>query len=274
MVLFASVGCAKLPELALNKPVPTDPRDTIQSYFSLLSARRTADARRLLTPTFLGRLGPDAVDALLRSVNSATVTDVTDAVAWANQLGAKIPNPPSDRREFLVTVRVDPAADANEWSAGTNRRFIDLVKTNGVWQIDNMAIMPGPLVTGQVTGVVSNGPSTFVIPVAALRLGPAPIDPVIFAARQRAADRGEASWAIDPVEVTRRDGPSFGIDPRDSLALDGADRDPVSLNSRAVVRVYRTPEPLLVTLEQPIRSGQGGVWAIQSVRVAPRDGVG
>jgi hypothetical protein len=103
-------------------------------------------------------------------------------------------------------------------------------------------------------------------------LGPAPIDQVIFAARQRAADLGNASWAVDPVEVTRRDGPSFGIDPRYSLSLAGEERDPVSLATKAIVRVARQPDPLLVTLDQPIRTGPGGVWAIASITLAPPDG--
>ena len=251
-----------------------DPGQTIQSYFALLGAKRLDDARGLLDPSFQDRLGKVAIDSLLHTVNSATVTEVVDAITWANQFGARLPSAPSDRREYLVTLRVDPSPDDDNWSVGLNRRFVDLVQHDGVWRIDGIGVAPGTLITGQTLGITASGPSTIVIPVSPLRLGPAPIDPVIFEARQRSADRGEATWAIDPLQVARRDGPSFGIDPRDPIAVDGEDRDPVSLNSRTIVRVVRDAGPLLVTLEQPIRVGRGGVWAIASVRTAPRDNMG
>jgi hypothetical protein len=258
----------------LKKAPSPGPTETIKSYFTLLGAKRIDDARGLLDPSFQDRLGKDGIDTLLHSVKSATVTDVVDAITWANQFGSHLPAAPADRREYLVTLQVEPSPTDDTWAFGVNRRFIDLAQHDGEWRIQGIDVMPGPLVTGQTPGVVSTGPSTIVIPVAPLRLGPAPMDPVIYAARQRAADRGEATWAADPLQVTRRDGPSFGIDPRDSIAVDGEDRDPVSLNSRTIVRVAHVPDALLVTLEQPVRTGPGGVWAITSVRTAPAENMG
>jgi hypothetical protein len=254
--------------LTTKKAVAADPQETVRSYFTLVSQGRLDAARGLLTPALQQRLGAAALDALLHSITSARVTELIDAIQWVNQLGARLPSAPADRREYLVTLQVNPSPESTTWAAGINRRFIDLLKINATWLIDGIDITPGQLITGNAPGTESQGP-VMTIPVAALRLGPTPVDQVIFAARQRAADRGAASWAIDPVEVTRRDGPSFGIDPRDSLRLDGEDRDPVSLASRAIVRVARDPDQLLVTLEQPIRSGPGGVWAIESITLAP-----
>jgi hypothetical protein len=274
VAIFATTGCRVLPALPValttKKAVAADPQDTVRTYFALLSQGRADDARGLLAPDLQQRLGSAAVDSLLHSVTRAQVTDVVDAIQWVNQLGAHLPSAPSDRREYLVTLQVEPSPNSPTWAAGTNRRFIDLLKTDDRWLIDGIDITPGQLITGRTPGTESQGP-IMTIPIATLRLGAAPVDQVIFAARQRAADRGDASWAINPVEVTRRDGPSFGIDPRFSLRLDGEDRDPVSLASRALVRVARDPEPLLVTLEQPIRTGAGGVWAIESISLAPPD---
>jgi hypothetical protein len=271
IAVFAVTGCSALPAgLTTKKAVAADPAETVRSYFALISQGRLDAARGLLSPALQERMGAASVNSLLHSMTSARVTDLVDAIQWVNQLGARLPNAPADRREYLVTLQVDPSPQSTIWTAGTNRRFIDLLNANNAWLIDNIDITPGQLITGKAPGTEASGP-VMTIPVAALRLGPTPVDLVIFAARQRAADRGAVPWAIDPVEVTRRDGPSFGIDPRNSLRLDGEDRDPVTLASRKIVRVARDPDPLLVSLEQPIRTGPGGVWAIESISLAPPD---
>ena len=45
--------------------------------------------------------------------------------------------------------------------------------------------------------------------------------------------------------------------------------DPITLVPKASVLVAHSDRPLLVTVEQPIRPGPGGVWAIAAVKVAP-----
>jgi hypothetical protein len=235
IAVFAVTGCGGLPSLSAGlstkKSVAVDPQETVRSYFALISQGRLDAARSLLSHALQQRLGAPAVDSLLHSLTSARVVELVDAIQWVNQLGAHLPNAPADRREYLVTLQVDPSPRSTTWVAGTNRRFIDLVQVSSGWLIDSIDITPGQLITGKAPGTEATGP-VMTIPVAALRLGPTPMDPVIFAARQRAADRGAAPWAVDPVEVTRRDGPSFGVDPRNSLRLDGEDRDPVTLASR------------------------------------------
>jgi len=263
-------GCASVSSL-LSKPVAeSDPRKTIDDYFALLSQDRYAEAKSLLTFGYQSRLGSASLSAVLHSIRSATVSDAVDAIAWANGLGARLPAPPADRREFLVTLQIQPTTSGQaDWSAGLNRRFVGLLRGGPGWQIDYIDSSPGLLVTGQPATPADNSVHAAVIPVASLHLGPAPIDRVIFAARQSAADRGGIPWATDPVQEALHDGPSFGWNSSDAARLVSRDQDPTTLLPRAVVEVRHGSQVIQVTLVQPIRSGKGGVWAIARVELAP-----
>jgi hypothetical protein len=269
-LLFIGTGCQQLSYLT-QKPIRvSDPRQAVSAYFSLVSASRFDEAEGLLSVAYREQLGSSRVQALLHSVSAAEVTDIVDAVAWANGLGAQLPAAPSDRREYLVTLRVDPSASGSStWSNGTNRRFVDVVRQGGGWLIDAIDSRPGVLITGAARSLPTSTGSTTVLPTTALHLGPAPIDRAIYTARQNAADRGQVPWAVDPVAVTHRDGPSFGIGPTDTADLVRVDQDPTTLVPRAVVSVQHGDQALAVDLIQPVRPGPGGVWAIASVELAP-----
>jgi hypothetical protein len=267
-ILFLGTGCQQLPALTRKRTGVGDPRQAVNSYFSLVTESRYDEAKRLLTASFQAQLGPSRVQSFLHSISAAQVTDIVDAIAWANGLGAHLPAPPSDRREYLVTLRVDPSASgASTWSNGTNRRFVDVVELGGGWEIDAIDVSPGSLITGKAAA--ASTPATWVLPNAAPRLGPAPVDRAIYTARQNAADRGQVPWAVDPLAVLHRDGPSFGISPSDRTNLAGADQDPTTLVPRVRVKVQHSDQELIVTLIQPIRTGPGGVWAIASIELAP-----
>ena len=255
------------------------PKETVDTYFSLLSQNRYDEAKGLITPSYQKRLGSGQVESALHSFNYAHVTDMVDAVDWANGLGAHLPAPPDDKREYLVTLSVQPTpVGSTSWSAGTNRRFIDVVQQTNVWRIDAIGISPGVLITGKTPGAsassptitnASNNTATVVIPPSPLRLGPAPVDRTIYTARQNAVDRGLIPWAIDPIQVVHRDGPSFGIKPSDAASLLDQGTDPVTLEPQAEVLVHHDERLLLVTLEQPIKSGPQGIWAITALKEAP-----
>lgn len=256
-------GCTAVPFLS-SKNTPLSPQETLQTYFSLLASSRYADAQKLMTPSYQQRLGRDGVSELLHSIRTAQVTDIIDAVAWADDLGAKLPAPPADRREYLVTLQITPsAAGRGSWSNGMNRRFIDLLSESGRWKIDSIATMPGVLVTGQTAK--PGNLETAVLPISPLRLGPAPVDRAIYTARQNAADRGAIAWARDPLQVVHYDGPSFGLNPSDPAEILRRDQDPVSLVPRVAVVVHQGDAAYVVTLIQPIRSGKNGIWAISEV---------
>lgn len=270
-LLLAVTGCRQLAPIATKKTNPPDPQETVRAYFSFLSEDRFDDAKDLMTSGFLSRLGSAEVQTVLHSVRTAQVTDIVDAVDWANRLGAQLPRGPTDRREFLVTLSVQPTPEAGKtWSSGTNRRFIDLLKQDGMWRIDGIGASPGLLITGK--SPVSAGSSrnmTAMIPVEPLRLGSVPVDRAIYAARQGAADRGILPWAFDPIQVVHRDGPSFGINPSDAASLIGRDTDPVTLLPRANVLVHHGNMMLVVTLEQLFRAGPTGTWSITALRENP-----
>lgn len=273
-LILVATGCRQLAPITTKKTNPPDPQATVRSYFSFLSEDRYDDAKDLMTPGFQSRLGAARVQTMLHSVRTAQVTDIVDAVNWANGLGAQLPNPPNDRREYLVTLSVQPTPVAGDtWSSGMNRRFIDLILAKGDWQIDSIGISPGQLVTGKppaATSSSSNGSNkSVVIPIEPLRLGTVPVDRAIYTARQNAVDRGALSWALDPVQVVHYDGPSFGINPSDPTSLLGRDTDPVTLVPRANVLAHQGNQMLLVTLEQLIKPGSGGIWAITAVEEAP-----
>ncbi len=271
LTLGLATGCGSIPELPAKNAAPLDPKRVVVEYFALITENRYDDAQGLLSPAFQSSLGPSGLAGLLHSIHTARVTEMVDAVEWANSLGARLPAPPADRREYLVTLSIDPSpSGSSTWSVGTNRRFVDLVKRGTSWQIDGIGIMPGVLVTGKPS--VESEPQTqqtFLLPTEELRLGPAPIDRIIYTARQNAADRGQASWAIDPLQVLHRDGPSFGIRPTDLVTLLGQDVDPVTLIPRLSVVVLHDDRLLRVRLIQPIRAGAGGVWVIADIAVVP-----
>ena len=268
--LLLVTGCGSVSSL-LTKPVAeSDPRKAIDDYFALLSQDRYDEAKSLLSAGYQSRLGSSNLSTALHSVRSATVSDVVDAVEWADGLGARLPAPPADRREYLVTLQIQPTPTGKaDWSAGLNRRFVGLLKSGSGWQIDYIDISPGVLVTGQPVAATESSLHSAVIPVGTLRQGSAPIDRVIFTARQNAADRGGIPWAIDPVQEALHDGPSFGWSSSDAAWLVAQDQDPTTLAPRAVVAVQHAGQVIQVTLVQPIRSGKGGVWAIARVELAP-----
>lgn len=279
-LLLAVTGCRQLAPITTKQPnpqarsqpdSPTAP-DTVRQFFVFLSEDRYDDAKNLLTSGFQSRLGAATVQTMLHSVRTAQVTDIVDAVTWANDLGAHLPPDPTDRREYLVTLSIEPTPEAGKtWSSGTNRRFIDLLHASGGWGIDEIGISPGQLVTGQPPAATNTGQSqkSAVIPIEPLRLGSVPIDRAIYAARQNAADRGIIPWALDPIQVVHRDGPSFGISPSDSASLIGKDTDPVTLLPRANVLVHHENLMLVVTLEQLFKPGAPGIWAITEIRENP-----
>lgn len=257
-------GCGTIPFITSKTPRDLTPRQTLDVYFSSLATDRSSNAESLMTTSFRARLGSQALQALLHSVRSVKITDAIDAISWANQLGAHLPSPPPDRREYLLTLQVEPSeAGRAAWSAGTNRRFVDLVLQNGQWRIDAIGVSPGSLITGQ-DDQASNR-TTFVVPISPLRLGPAPVDRAIYTARQDAVAHGAIPWAVDPVEVVHHDGPSFGLNPSDSAEVLRRDVEPSSLVPRITVVVHQGADSYLVTLVQPMRAGTGGVWAIEDV---------
>jgi len=259
-------GCAPISSLLTKPVVESDPQKAIADYFALLSQNRYDDAKTLLTPDYQSRLGDSKVDTFLHSVRTASVSKMVDAVEWANGLGAHLPAPPADRREYLVTLQVDPnPTGKTDWSEGMNRRFVDVVNSGPGWRIDNIGMSPGVLVTGQPVAAAASDVHAAVIPISQLRLGPAPVDRAIYTARQNAADRGGIPWAIDPVQVAQRDGPSFGWNASDQAFLLAQDQDPKTLGPRAMVEVNHGDQLIVVTLVQPIRVGKGGVWAIAQV---------
>jgi hypothetical protein len=262
-------GCSRIPFVGSSDPSASDPEAPIRAYFDLASKGQYDRARDVLSASFQARLG-DAGVRDLRSFSSAQVTDVADAVKWANGLGAQLPAPPADKREYLVTVDVSQASgEQASWSNGENRRFVDVVWRDGRWQIENVDKTPGELITGKPpASAATGGIQVDVIAPQTLRLGPAPVDRYIYIARQHAVDLGQIPWAVDPVDVVHRDGPSFGISASDQATLLGKTSDPVTLVPQANVFVQHGNQPLVVIVEQPIKTGPGGVWAIAEVRVA------
>lgn len=261
----ALTACQAIPFLSPRRSTLSNPLEALNTFFALLSTSHYADAEQLITPAYRARLGPAGVQELIHSVTSARVTDAVDAVAWANSLGAQLPKPPEDRREYLVTLEVSPSPDGRRtWSTGLNRRFIDLLRQDGVWKVDGIGVLPGELITGPPKTLPSQ--STLVLPSGPLRLGPTPVDRAIYGARQNAVARGAIPWATDPLEVVHHDGPSFGLDPSAESVLIRKDVDPSTLTPRAFVRVRQRGHSYLVTLIQPIQTGPGGVWAIAAIQ--------
>jgi len=245
------------------------PQETLDDFFAFLSSQRYDQARLLLSQSFQARLGPEGVSGILHAFHSVQVVDLVDAVAWANGLGAHLSNPPSDRREYLVTLQVEPSeSGSRSWPIGVARRFIDLLWQDHMWKIDAIGISPGIVVTGSPpvsTPNPASGAKAVVLPIESLRYGSIPVDRAIYIARQSAVERGLIPWATDPVEVVHHDGASFGIEPSARANLAGRDVDPNTLIPRAEVEVQQNGQALVVTLIQPIQTGPKGVWAIAEI---------
>lgn len=265
---FVTAACSSISLFAAKNRANRTPRQTLDDYFTFVTSDHYDQAQTLLSTSFQAKLGKRGVDNLLHAFESVHVTNLINAVSWANELGAHLPNPASNRREYLVTLDVKPSTlGARDWPKGTARRFVDLVWQDNMWKIDAIGTSPGQLITGTRPLRATNEPM-LIVPSSPLRIGPAPIDRAIYTARQNAADRGQLAWATDPIQVVHRDGPSFGINSGDRATLNQRDVDPVTLTPRCTVIVEHGGEPLLVTLIQPIRRGPGGVWAISNIRLA------
>ncbi|HLG50233.1 MAG TPA: hypothetical protein VKY56_01170 [Chloroflexota bacterium] len=259
---FLISGCRPILP-SLEKPLPQDPRQTLDAYFSLLARGQYDTAAQFLSPSYRARLGPDGTQLLLHSIQAARVDQAVDAVEWATHLGAHLPAPPANQREYLVTVWIQPSPmGLRLWSPGTNRRFVDLVRTGPRWQIDAIETRPGALITGQPPSAVT--PAASIIPISPLMLGDVPVDQAIYTARQHAADAGGIPWALDPIAVVQRDGASFGLRPDAPVRLIQISSRPHA-RSTAIIEVDQDHQTFRVTLVQPVRSGPGGVWAIAHI---------
>ena len=270
-VTALTTGCSSLSVLNGKARADRGPRETLDDYFALLTAKRYDQASNLLSRSFRSRLGPAGVDSLLHAFRSAQVVDLIDAVTWANRLGAQLSAPASDRREYLVTLQIQPSESGSRtWPTGVARRFIDLLWQDQMWKIDAIGMSPGVVVTGlqpvaPSTYTNATGNAAVVIPTEPLRIGQIPVDRAIYTARQNAVERGLIPWATDPIEVVRHDGSSFGLQPSDAARLAGQDVDPTTLVPRAKVTVEQGGQALVVTLIQPIQTGPKGVWAISEI---------
>ena len=270
-VAALTTGCSSLSVLDGKSRANRGPKETLDDYFALLTAKQYDQASNLLSQSFRSRLGPSGVDSLLHAFRSVQVIDLVDAITWANGLGAHLSAAASDRHEYLVTLQVQPSeTGSHTWPTGVARRFIDLLWQDQMWKIDAIGISPGVVVTGiqpSASSTYTNvaGNAAVVIPSEPLKVGPVPVDRAIYTARQDAVGRGLIPWATDPIEVVRHDGPSFGINPSDNARTVGRDVDPTTLVPRSEVIVEQGGQSLAVILLQPIQAGPKGVWAISEI---------
>lgn len=76
---------------------------------------------------------------------------------------------------------------------------------------------------------------------------------------QKAADEGSESWRTIPLDAAKQMSLSYGFDSTD-LFTAGQDG-----NSSAQIMVTHGDKSYVITMYQPGQTGNGGVWAIQSI---------
>jgi len=76
---------------------------------------------------------------------------------------------------------------------------------------------------------------------------------------QDQVDRGHEVWRLDPVEVARRDGRMAGFRLTDEFRLFGVEAGIALVEAAHQGRVY------FIRLQQPVRAGPGGIWAIDAI---------
>ncbi|MHB9144196.1 MAG: hypothetical protein ACYC5Y_02550 [Symbiobacteriia bacterium] len=101
-----------------------------------------------------------------------------------------------------------------------------------------------------------------------LRTGSVPMDPVHLKGVQAAADAGRNPASLQPVETVRSAAADLGLDlQQDAVRLDYAVAPGAGSGaSEAYVDVLHAGREYVVQLIQPVRSGPGGIWAVNSVQ--------
>jgi hypothetical protein len=169
------------------------------------------------------------------------------------------------------------------WSSGANRAIAaayhvasqdgtSLVRMNqrtgGQWHIlgtfsFEAGTNQGVSLSGDADGVVVADAVAWVGPLgsdAAVGLADlASAQPV-----QRAVDKGDQPWRLDPLEVARADATALGFGPNDPMDLAQEQA------GTAQVRAQHAGNSYEIRLIQPARLGASGIWVITSVQlVAP-----
>lgn len=113
-----------------------------------------------------------------------------------------------------------------------------------------------------------------------LERGPVRVSPVHLDRERQAwlqglADAGREVWRRDPLEVARREGRMFGLRLSDGFRLRAVEEAPPRAGlrpgaGRATVEVAHEGEKYEIALVQPVRPGDRGIWAIESVRAVAR----
>jgi len=84
---------------------------------------------------------------------------------------------------------------------------------------------------------------------------------------QEKADGGEEVWRLDPVEVAKRDGRMLGFRLSDQFELEElVPQGSGSGSGEALVRAVHGEQRYLLQLVQPVKTGEGGIWMLNSVR--------
>lgn len=76
---------------------------------------------------------------------------------------------------------------------------------------------------------------------------------------QRAADDGREVWRTDSLTAAQKLGLSYGFDSTDDFSLESTDAD------QAVINAIHEGKKYTLTMYQPEKKGDGGIWVIRSI---------
>ena len=82
---------------------------------------------------------------------------------------------------------------------------------------------------------------------------------------QSDADKGEDTWRLDPVSAAEQQAGSYGFIPGDQLTLVTEGQSQAPTGSATIIALHGN-DTYLITMIQPKKQGNGGIWIIQSIK--------
>lgn len=85
---------------------------------------------------------------------------------------------------------------------------------------------------------------------------------------QQQVDNGHQPWYLDPLQVAKETGTKFGFDPREDKfeLLEVVPKAEYAGTGLAEVKAVHGDKEYIIQLIQPVKSGEHGIWAINSIR--------
>lgn len=158
------------------------------------------------------------------------------------EVGAKVSNPSQSYKIALGDTL---------YSIGSKFKidWLDLAQVNGIKN-------PDAVVAGEVIAIPEIDPTTKKIQISFQ------VNQTQAKEAQSRVEKGQESWRVDPIEVSKKDAPPFfGITGTESFFQVEKNEE----KGEAKIKVQLEGKEYLIKLTQPVEKGKNGIWAILAI---------